>query len=86
MLVGGIIVEHRVDWLLQPGPCVRQRQEADELHVAVALHAAADDGSVEQAERGEQGGGAVALIVMGHGLTAPGLIGNPGWVRSRAWI
>ena len=46
--------------------------------MAVALHAAADDGSVEQAERGEQGGGAVAFIVMGHDLTAPRLDRQPG--------
>jgi hypothetical protein len=37
-------------------------------------------------ERGEQGGGAVPLVVMRHGLAAPGLIGSPGWVRSSAWI
>ena len=36
-------------------------------------HAAADDGAVEHAERGEQGGGAVPLIVVRHGLAAPGL-------------
>jgi hypothetical protein len=32
--------------------------------VTVALHAAADHGAVEHAERGEQGGGAVPLVIM----------------------
>ena len=41
--------------------------------MAVALHAAADHRPVEHAERGEQGGGAVALVVMRHGLAASGL-------------
>jgi len=36
----------------------------------VALHAAADHGALEHVERGEQGGGAVALVVVGH---SPGL-------------
>jgi hypothetical protein len=38
--------------------------------VTVALHAAADHGTVEHAERSEQGRGAVPLIVMRHRLTA----------------
>ena len=48
-------------------------EEADEFEVAVALHAAADHRAVEHAEGGEQGGGAVALVVVGHGPAAPGL-------------
>ena len=35
--------------------------------MAVARHVAADDGAVEHVERGEQRGGAVALVVVGHG-------------------
>ena len=38
--------------------------------MAVALHAAADDRAVEHVEGGEQRGGAVALVVMGHGAGA----------------
>ena len=41
-------------------------EEADELLMPVALHVAADDGAVEHVERGEQRGGAVALVVVGH--------------------
>ena len=39
--------------------------------MAVALHVAADDGAVEHVEGGEQGGGAVALVVVGHGAEPP---------------
>ena len=48
-------------------------EKADEFEMAVALHAAADHGAVEHAERGEQGGGAVPLVIVRHGLAAPGL-------------
>jgi hypothetical protein len=48
-------------------------EKTDELERPVALHAAPDDRPVEYAERGEQGGGAVALVVVCHGLAAPGL-------------
>ena len=36
----------------------------------VALQALADDRAVEHVQRREQGGGAVALVVMGHGAGA----------------
>ena len=42
-------------------------EEADELLMPMALHVAADDLAVEHVERGEQRGGAVALVVVGHG-------------------
>ena len=61
-------------------------EEADELLMAVALHAPADDRALEHVEGGEQRGGAVALVVVGHGPGRPFLIGRPGWVRSSAWI
>src|SRR5271169_5900478 len=86
MFVGGIVVEHRVDRLLGRDLAFDGVEEADEFEVAVALHAAADHRSVQHAEGGEQRGGAVPLVIMRHGLERPGLIGNPGWVRSSAWI
>ena len=61
-------------------------EEADELLVPVALHALADHGAVEHVEGREQGGRAVALVVMGHRPERPGYIGRPGWVRWSAWI
>src|SRR5260370_39524531 len=41
-------------------------------------HAAADHGAVERAERGEQGSGAVTLVVVRHSLATPGLERQPG--------
>jgi hypothetical protein len=37
----------------------------------VALHTAPDDLALEDIEGGEQRGGAVALVIMGHGGAAP---------------
>ena len=48
-------------------------EKADEFEVAMALHAAANHGAVEHAERGEQGDGAVPLVIVRHGLAAPRL-------------
>jgi len=73
MFVRGIVVEHCVDDPASGDLALNGIEKADEFAVAVALHAAADDGAVEHAERGEQGGGAVPLIVVRHGLAAPGL-------------
>src|SRR5262249_40414634 len=65
--------EHRMDQLAGGDLALDGIEEADELAVAVALHAAADDAAVEHAERGEQGGRAVPLVIVGHGLTTPRL-------------
>jgi hypothetical protein len=61
-------------------------EEADELLVPVLLHVAADDRANQDVQRGEQRGGAVPLVVMGIVPARPFFIGNPGCVRSRAWI
>src|SRR5690606_12499119 len=45
-------------------------KKANELLMAMALHVAADDGPVEHIQRSEQCGGAVALVIMGHGSGA----------------
>ena len=44
-------------------------QEADELLMPMAWHTTADHLAIQDVERGEQGGGAVALIVVGHGAS-----------------
>ena len=71
MLVGGIVVEHRVDQLAGRDVALDGIEKADEFVVAVALHAAPDHRCVEHAEGGKQGGGAVPLVVVRHGLAAP---------------
>ncbi len=82
--MGGIIIEDDVDRPVGDDFPLDGIEKADEFVMAVALHAAADDGAVEHAEGREQGGGAVPLVVVRHGLQRPGLIGRPGCVRSSA--
>ena len=50
MLVGGVIVEDDVDRLVGGNLALDSIKKADEFDVAVALHAASDDGAVEHAE------------------------------------
>src|SRR3954470_22529495 len=66
-LVGGVVVEDDVDDLAGRDRRLDGVEEADELLVPVALHAAAEHGPVEHVEGGEQRRRAVALVVMGHG-------------------
>src|SRR5919106_481792 len=73
VLVGGVVVEDHVDHFPRRHLPFDRVQEADELLVAVARHAAADHRAVEHVERGEQGGGAVALVIVGHGARFAGL-------------
>ena len=55
VLVGGVVVEDDVDHLAGRHLGLDRVEEADELLMAMALHVAADDGAVEDVERGEQG-------------------------------
>jgi hypothetical protein len=48
MLVGGVVVQDRVDRLAGGDFALDGVEEADELLMPMALHVAADDGSVEQ--------------------------------------
>ena len=84
VFVSGVVVENGVDGLAGRDGGFDGVEEADELLMAVALHAAADDRAVQDVERGEQGGRAMALVVMVP--ARPFFMGSPGWVRSRAWI
>ena len=70
MFMGGIVVENDVDRLAGGHLALDGIEEADEFEVAVALHAAADHRAVEYAGGSEQGGGAVPLVVVRHGLAA----------------
>src|SRR5499433_2146154 len=79
--VRGIVVKHRVDHLAGRDLALDGIEKADEFEVAVALHAAPDDGAVEHAERGEQGGGAMPLVIVRHGLAAAGFDRQP-WLRA----
>ena len=66
MFVCGVIVEDDVHRLVAGNAGVDGVQKADELLVPMLLHVPADNGAIENVERGEQGGRAVALVIMGH--------------------
>jgi hypothetical protein len=73
MFMSSEVVKHDVNRLAGGDLALDGVEKADELDVAVALHAAADDSAVEHAKRSKQGGSAVPLVIMRHGLTAAGL-------------
>src|SRR5215472_6215910 len=70
VLVGGVIVEHDVDHLAGRNVGFDGIEKAYEFLVTVTLHAAADDLAFQDVECGEEGGGAVPLVIMGHGAAA----------------
>src|SRR5260370_35986494 len=78
MLVGGVVVGDGMDKPARPDSALDGVEELDELLVGVAGHAAADYGAVENVEGGKQGGGAVTLVVLGHGAAFAGLPGQAG--------
>src|SRR3974377_1559222 len=67
VLVSGIVVNDRMDRLPLGNVCVDCLEKADELLMSVELHVATENGAVENVERGEQRGRAVALVVVRHG-------------------
>ena len=77
MLVAAVIVEDHVDDLAGRDLRLDRVQKTDEFLMPVTLHATADDLAVEHVERGKQGGGAIAFIVVCHGATPAGLKRQP---------
>jgi hypothetical protein len=71
VLVGSVVVEDHMDGLVGRHLTLDSIETANEFLVLVALHAAADDLAFQDIEGGEQGGGAVALVVVGHGGATP---------------
>ena len=67
VLVDGVVVEDGMNGLAGRDLALDGIEEADELLMAVALHAATDDLAFQHVEGGEQGGRAVSLVIMGHG-------------------
>lgn len=78
LLVCGIVVEDDVDGLICGHFSLDGIEEADELLMPMALQVTADHRAIEGVERGEQGSGAVALVVVRHGRPRPRFSGNPG--------
>src|SRR5260221_6325847 len=63
MLMGGVVVDDDVDDLTGGGFGFDGIEGADELLMPVAVHAAADEPGVEDAENGAEGGGGLWDIV-----------------------
>src|SRR5271156_4165492 len=78
MLVGGEVVDDGVDRLSHGNLFLDDVEEANELLMAMALHVAADDGSVEHVHGCEQRRRAVPLVVVRHGSGATLLQGQSG--------
>ena len=64
VLMSGVIVQDDMDHLAHGNVAFERVEEADEFLMAVALHVAADHRTIEDIERGEQCGCAVAFVVV----------------------
>ena len=75
-LMGGVVVNDEMEIETGGGLLVDQSEKAQELAMSMARHAGPDDLAVQHVQRCEQGGGAVALVVVGHGTGTPLLHGQ----------
>src|SRR5205823_7183046 len=71
VLVGGIVVDDDMDRLFLGHSGLDDVEKPDEFLMAMALHALADHLALKDIERREQGGDAMALVIMGYGASAP---------------
>jgi hypothetical protein len=72
VLVGCVIVDNGVDQLASRDRAFDGVEEADELLMGMLLHAATEHHAIEHVEGGEQGGRAVALVIVCHGPALAG--------------
>src|SRR5258707_595430 len=70
MLVGGVVVDDDVDRFFLGHSGLDEVQKADELLMTMAFHALSNNLAFKDIERREQGGNAIALVIMGHGASA----------------
>ena len=64
--MGGVVVHDEMDVEVLRSEAVDFAQEAQKLGVTMTRVAFANDRALKHIERGEQGGGAVALVVVCH--------------------
>ena len=81
MLVRAVVVEHQMQGGRGGELAIEAAQEAQELLVPMALETLTDDAPLEDTERSKQGGGSVALVVVGHG-TATALLDRQSRLRT----
>jgi len=79
MLVSGVVVEDGMDELASGHHSLDPVKKADELLVPMAGHALANYRAVEDVESREQGGRAVADIIVGH-RAGPPLLHRQAWL------
>src|SRR5512132_3667689 len=77
VFVRGVVVEDDVHDLADRHGGLDAVQKPDELPMAVALHAAADDLALEYVERGEERRRAVSFVIVRHGRAPAVLQGQP---------
>lgn len=71
VLVGSVVVHDQVKIEVPRRHALQPVQETDELLMAVAQRALADDPAVEDVERGKQGRRAMTLVVVRLGGSVP---------------
>jgi hypothetical protein len=76
MLVGGVVVRDGMDDLAGRHGRFDRVEEADELLMAMLLHATTDDCAIQHVEGSKQRGGAVPDVVMCHGAATAFLHGQ----------
>jgi len=65
--MGGVVVEDGMDDFPRRNGPLDRIEELDEFLMPVLLHTTHQHGAVQDVEGGKQGGGAVALVIVGHG-------------------
>src|ERR1700674_751379 len=70
VFVGGVVVDDQVNRQVLGDLAVDGAQERHKLLMTVAGQALSDDRAGEYVEGGEQGGGGVAFVIVGHRLSA----------------
>jgi hypothetical protein len=78
MFMGAVVVQDNVNDFAGWHLGLDGIEEADELLMPTALHAAADGPALEHIESGEQRCGAVALVIMSHCASPTCLHGQAG--------
>src|SRR5674536_395989 len=86
VLVGGVVVQDQMHGQAGGDLPVDAPEELEELLVPMVGQALADDDTGEHVQRGEQGGRAVAFVVVVMVPARPFFIGSEGWVRSSACL
>ena len=66
VFVVGVIIGEGMDELSGGDSSFDSVQELDKLLMSILFHAAPYDGSIQNVERGEQHGRAVAFVIVGH--------------------